>query len=286
MDDHNGVSPLGSFLLPDGFAQPGVTALLREGSVVAELGRYALAERRARRREREPGGWARTARHRGDPVLLVPGFLAGDYSLAAMSRSLRREGYRTYRAHISANVGCTLTAAGVLESRLEQIAARRGDKVAIVGHSLGGMLARGLAVRRPDLVSSIVTMGSPMLAPGAHHVALSVGVEALVRLSRAGLPGMMSEDCVAGACARESFEESQQPMPDGVGFTAIYSKRDGIVDWRACIDPGARRVEVTASHVGMALDPRVSREVIHALEAHRSIVGASDRSAARQVVSA
>ncbi len=51
----------------------------------------------------------------------------------------------------------------------------------IVGHSLGGMLARGIAVRRPDLVSGIVTMGSPMLAPGAHHPLLSMGVDALVR---------------------------------------------------------------------------------------------------------
>ena len=109
-----------------------------------------------------------------------------------------------------------------------------------MGHSLGGMLARGVAVRRPDLVSGIVTMGSPMLAPGAHHLLLSGGVDVLVRLSRAGVPGLMSEDCVAGACARQSFEESRAPMPAGVGFTAIYCQRDGIVDWRACVDPEAR----------------------------------------------
>ena len=99
----------------------------------------------------------------------------------------------------------------------------------IVGHSLGGMLARGIAVRRPDLVSGIVTMGSPMLAPGAHHAALSFGVDVLVRLSRAGVPGLMSEECVAGTCARQSFDESREPVPDDVAFTAIYSKRDGIV---------------------------------------------------------
>jgi hypothetical protein len=54
-------------------------------------------------------------------------------------------------------------------------------------------------------------------------------------------------------------------MPRGVGFTAVYSKRDGIVDWRACIDPEARAVEVSASHVGMVLDPRVIDEVTEAL---------------------
>jgi triacylglycerol lipase len=141
--------------------------------------------------------------------------------------------------------------------------------VQVVGHSLGGMLARGLAVRRPDLVSGIVTLGSPMLAPGAHHVSLTRSVEMLVRLSRAGLPGLMSEDCVAGECARQSFAESRQPLPDGVSFTAVYSRRDGIVDWRACVDPLATPVEVTASHAGLAFDPRVIAEVLEALERHQ-----------------
>lgn len=259
-------STLGSFLLPSGFTRPAVRALLREGSVVAEAGRYALASRAERRNAREASYLERSmARGGGDPVLLVPGFMAGDYSLSGMARALRRRGYRTYRSQITANVGCTLDAAAALESRLEAIAIRRGTRVSIVGHSLGGMLARGLAVRRPDLIAGIVTLGSPMLAPGAHHVGLTAGVEALIRLSRAGLPRLMSEECVAGSCARQSFEESRRPMPTGVGFTAVYSKRDGIVDWRACVDPEARAVEVTASHVGMALDPLVLAEVTEAL---------------------
>jgi len=136
------------------------------------------------------------------------------------------------------------------------------------------MLARGLAVRRPDLVSGIVTMGSPMLAPAAHHSSLTRSVDVLVRLSRAGLPGLMSEDCVAGHCAREGFEESQQPLPAGVSFTAIYSKRDGIVDWRACVDPIATPVEVTASHVGMAVDPSTIEQVVAALLRQQASTGA------------
>jgi hypothetical protein len=70
---------------------------------------------------------------------------------------------------------------------------------------------------------------------------------------------------VAGVCARQSFGESRQPLPAGVGFTAIYSKRDGIVDWRACVDPLAVPVEVSASHLGMAWDPRVIDVVSGAL---------------------
>jgi len=261
-------STLASFLRPEGFERPRAAAVLREGSLLSEAGRLAartVADRRAR--AGTPYS-ARAAARTGDPVILVPGFLAGDGSLAFMARTLRRHGVRTYRSHIHANIGCTLNAAAQLETRLESIALRRGSRVQIVGHSLGGMLARGLAVRRPDLVSGIVTMGSPMLAPAAHHASLTASVELLVRLSRAGVPGLMAEECVAGSCARQSFEESRQPVPDGVSFTAIYSRRDGIVDWRACVDPLAVPVEVTTSHVGMAVDPRVMDHVVGALRRH------------------
>ncbi|PVG81629.1 alpha/beta hydrolase [Nocardioides gansuensis] len=262
-------SVLADFLRPDGFEPPAAVAVLRESSVVGEVGRYAWrAVHEAHVRRHTP--YAARAPRRGDePVLLVPGFLAGDGSLALMARALRVQGLRTYRSHIHANIGCTLTAADALEERLEHIADRRGSRVRIVGHSLGGMLARGVAARRPDLVAGIVTMGSPMLAPGAHHVSLAASLDALVRLSRAGVPGLMSVDCVAGECARQSFEEARAPLSDDVDFTAIYSRRDGIVDWRACIDPAALPVEVRASHVGMAVDPRVIDEVLGALRPAR-----------------
>ncbi len=258
-------STLADFLLPTGFECPRPSAVLREGSAMLEAGRYAwraAGERRARRATPYAG---RPASRHGDPVILVPGFLAGDGTLSLMARALRAQGFRTYRSQIHANIGCTLNAAAQLETRLESIAMRRGSRVQIVGHSLGGMLARGIAVRRPDLVSNIVTMGSPMLAPGAHHRSLAASVDLLVRLSRAGVPGLMSEECVAGACARQSFSESRRPVPAGIGFTAVYSRRDGIVDWRACVDPEAEAVEVTASHLGMAFDPRVIDVVTGAL---------------------
>jgi pimeloyl-ACP methyl ester carboxylesterase len=252
------------FLLPEGYAPPRPAAVLREASVITEAGRHAwerLGQRVAGHHPYAGHGASRDV----DPVVLVPGFLAGDASLALMARALRERGHRTYRSHIHANVGCTVQAAEQLESRIEWIVARRGRRVRIVGHSLGGMLARGLAVRRPDLVSGIVTLGSPMLAPGAHHATLARSLDALVRLSRAGVPGLMALDCVAGDCARASFAESRLPLAPDVAFTAIYSRRDGIVDWRACVDPLATPVEVRSSHLGMAVDPSVVRAVRGAL---------------------
>jgi len=259
------VSTLASFLQPEGFTRPTLGAVLRESSVVGESGRY-LVRTVADRRDRRSRTRVAVAREQ-HPVVLVPGFMAGDGSLSLLARFLRQQGYRTYRSRITANVGCTVSASALLEQRIESVALRRGTRVLVVGHSLGGMLARGLAVRRPDLVGGIVTLGSPMMAPAAHHASLTRSVEMLIRLGRAGIPGLMSEDCVAGACARASFDEARTPMPAGVDFTTIYSRRDGIVDWRACIDPLAHAVEVTASHTGMAFDPRVADHVLAALRA-------------------
>jgi triacylglycerol lipase len=254
-------SAVADFLLPEGFAVPGRRAVLREVRVITEAGRLAWTRVCARRSSYADD----TAAVDADPVVLVPGFLAGDARLSALARALRAQGHRTYRSGIHANVDCTARALIQLETRLDAVAERRGRRVTVVGHSLGGLLARGLAVRRPDLVAGIVTLGSPMLAPGAHHVALSRSLQTLVRLSRAGVPGLMARECVGGECARTSFEESRLPLPAGVSFTAVYSRRDGIVDWRACIDPLATAVEVRSSHLGMVVDPAAIHAVCRAV---------------------
>ena len=261
-------NPVASFLLPDDFRRPPLVRMLHEGRIVGEASRHAVRGLSAVR-TRAPYAGGSPSRD-ADPVLLVPGFMAGDYTLAGLARRLRREGHRTYRAGIPlANMGCTLDTAEMIESRLEAIVARREQRVQIVGHSLGGMLARGVAARRPDLVSGIVTMGSPVLAPGAHHRSLTVFVLGLVAMSKVGVSGVMNETCVGGECALESFQECQVALPAEVPFTAIYSRNDGIVDWRACLDPAAAHVEVKASHIGMAVDPRVGDQVLSALRSHR-----------------
>jgi pimeloyl-ACP methyl ester carboxylesterase len=169
-----------------------------------------------------------------------------------------------------ANVGCTREASEALERRIEAIALKRGRKVTIVGHSLGGLMARGLAARRPDVVDAIITLGSPILAPGAAHPILLFDLKLLTRLQRAGLGAMMGEDCTSGACARESWEQSRVPLPRGLHFTSVFSRRDGIVDWRSCLDPQSRTVEVATSHLGMAFDPVVLDVVAETLAANRA----------------
>ena len=271
-------SPLGGFLCPPGYSGPrGLRAIARESSAVAEAARLVRRTAGDRIAGRRTPYATLTPVRSVDPVVLVPGFMAGDSSLLLMSRYLRRLGYRTYRSTMHANVGCTQAASYALERRIEAIAIKRDRKVTVVGHSLGGLLARTIAGRRPDLVEAIVTMGSPILAPGAIHSVLAFDLALVIALRRAGLGTMMGEDCTSGDCARLSWEQARGPVHSSVAFTSIFARRDGVIDWRGCLDPAARTVEVRTSHLGMAVDPVVFDVVAATLQANR------ERRAAREV---
>ncbi len=221
---------------------------------------------------------------RGRPVLLIPGFLAGDRSLALMSDWLRRGGYRPSRAGMRANVACSGAAHERLEQRLERTVAEQGQRAVVIGQSRGGGMAKVLAARRPDLVCGLVTLGSPHLDPFAVHPLVRLQVEALSSLGSLGAPGLFKRACLEGDCCASFWEALAAPLPAGVGFVAVYSRSDGVVDWRACLDPCAdEHVEVGASHCGMAVSPAAWRAVAAALSRFQS-TGADERPAgARRV---
>jgi triacylglycerol lipase len=206
---------------------------------------------------------------RGQPVLLVPGFLAGDDSLALMTRWLRRTGHHTSRSGMRANVGCSGTATERLERRLEALVARQGQRAAIIGQSRGGSFAKVLAHRRPDLVSGVVTLGSPALDPLAVHPLVRSGVYAVGALGTLGAPRLFSRGCIHGDCCAAFWEAHRSRLPRGVGYVSIYSRSDGIVDWRSCLDPGAKHVEIESSHVGMAVNPAGYAAIADALASFR-----------------
>ena len=204
---------------------------------------------------------------RGRPVMLLPGFLAGDASLGPMAGWLKRAGYRPTRAGMRANVDCSGALVGRLEERLERVVRDQGMRAVMVGQSRGGALAKVLAVRRADLVAGVVTLGSPQMAPLAVHPLVRVQLQAVGALGSLGAPGLFRRSCLDGECCAEFWSALAGPLPAGVGLVTVYSRSDGIVDWRACLDPNAdEQVEISSSHVGMAVSPAAWKAIASALE--------------------
>jgi triacylglycerol lipase len=208
----------------------------------------------------------------GRPVLLIPGFLAGDGSLATMTQWLRANGYRTRRAGIRANVSCSEAACARLEARLEGFAQAQGRPVTIIGQSRGGIFARALAARRPDLVEGIVTLGSPTVSQLSVHPLVLLQIGLVGALGTGHVPGLFTMRCLRGECCSRFRDALAGPLPADVHWLALYSRSDGIVDWRACCAPEASElVEVRSSHCGMGLNAGVYEEVARALATTRPV---------------
>jgi len=202
---------------------------------------------------------------RNQPVLLIPGYLAGDESLRVMGRWLKGTCHHPNRTGIRSNVSCSATAMDRLEQRLEALVERQGSRAAIIGHSRGGSFAKVLARRRPDLVSGIVTLGCPQNDPLSIHPLVRTQIEALATLGRMGLPGLFSRACLEGDCCASFWADLQADMPRGVSHVSIYSRTDGVVRWQACLAPGAEHVEIESSHCGMAVHADAYRVVADSL---------------------
>jgi pimeloyl-ACP methyl ester carboxylesterase len=199
----------------------------------------------------------------GRPVFLIPGYWAGDASLAPMARALEGADYRVATAGILLNVGCATALLHRIEARLEaHVATHGGTRAFIVGQSRGGTLGRWLAARRPDLVAGLVTLGSPLRDPLAVNPVVLLNIGLVGSLGSLGMPGLLSMECLrADRCCAAAWREGTGPLPDVFPFLSIYSRSDGIVDWRACFDPAARVLEVESSHCGMSLNVDVLRAV-------------------------
>jgi triacylglycerol lipase len=202
----------------------------------------------------------RPARHPdAPPVLLVPGFMAGDQSLAVLRGWLRRRGSETATAGIRLNVDCGERVVVRLEASLRQLAQRTGRRVVVIGQSRGGELGRVLAVRAPETLDALVMLGAPVREPLSVGPAVLGAVRSIARLGDLGVPGMFSTRCAGGACCSAYREDLRAPLPPEVHAVSIFSRTDGIVSWEACLDPGARHVEVDSSHAGMSVNRDVYR---------------------------
>ena len=199
---------------------------------------------------------------RRQPVLLIPGFLAGDASLTVLATWLRRRGHAVRHSGIRLNVGC----AGRELDRLGTLLEAFEEPVVVIGQSRGGTLARALAARHPDQVAAVMTLGSPVLDQLAVSPSVLRTVRSVAWLGDIGLRGLFTTECREGVCCSEFRTLLNAPLRDDAPAVAVYSRTDAIVDWRACLDPAAEWIEVDGSHCGMAVNAVVYRELERLLD--------------------
>lgn len=186
-----------------------------------------------------PAGQAR-------PLLIIPGFLAARRSTRSLTRVLDRAGWSVETAAVGRNSGPAYVGVEAAGRDLLRIREATGLPVTIVGHSRGGQFARVLAVRHPGAVSQVIAVGSPLLLKYPEFAPLKVPVELLDRTWRAGAFGEVHLDR-----ERAVDRDRSAAFPTDVDFVSIYSRSDGFVDWRSCIDRAAHHLEVEASHRGL-----------------------------------
>ena len=188
--------------------------------------------------------WLADAPHGdGHGVLVVPGLLASDLSTTVLRRFLRWLGYDVSGWDLGRNLGPTSSVLDGLPRALATLAGRSGGPVSLVGWSMGGIYARELARQHPGQVRGVITLASPFALTDP-------------RQSRAEGAYRRRSHLHAGDGRLPTREQVAQPI--NVRSTAVYSRRDGIVPWQACIEPESavhENVEVRCGHLGFGTDP-------------------------------
>lgn len=203
----------------------------------------------------------------GAPVVLIPGFLAGDGSLAVMAEWLRRMGWDARGSGIVSNVDCSDRALDRLERRVARVRAQTGRDVALIGHSRGGHFAKALAHRRPDWISGVISMGAGLDTPFDISVPTKAGVALFREIFARTSDRVERNGCFTEACRCRFVSDYAATFPADVPLTSIHSKGDGVVWWEACVVPYAKNVEITGSHVGFAFNRKAYRVVAETLAA-------------------
>ncbi|MEE3327866.1 MAG: alpha/beta hydrolase [Myxococcota bacterium] len=181
----------------------------------------------------------------GHPVLVFPGFTAGDVSTLALRQYLSSLGYQVHGWRLGRNRGPSSETLIGMQSRFEELKRRYGQKISLIGWSLGGIYAREIARAFPGDVRLVITLASPFKDPMANNVSF---------LASAAAAGLEDEPAL--------LEQLRRPLR--VPSTAIYTRSDGIVNWRSCVEkegPQAENVGVWSSHCGLGHHPKTFRVI-------------------------
>lgn len=230
----------------DTLEAPQSSGMLREARGLIELARLLLRFRELRR---QPRG-------HGEPVLILPGYGAGDGSTVILKAYLRFLGYKARGWGLGRNTGTVEDLLPRILKRLASQSRRTGQPVRLIGWSFGGYLARELARERPDLVDHVITLGTPVVGGPKYTVVAK-------SYRRRGI------DLDALAAQVEYRNQISLCTP----VMAIYSRADGFVAWRACIDrntPNVEHVEVQTTHIGFGFSPDVYKIIAQRLSSPAS----------------
>lgn len=186
----------------------------------------------------------------GRPVLLIPGFLAGDWSMRVMDNWLNRIGYRSFVSGILFNVHHSERMLAGLRRKVTEIQKETGARVSLVGHSRGGLLAKVFAQRRPQSVEQVIGLGAPFadwtdVAPMTDHA-----VRVIKTANQLAYGRRLNEE------GRFTYDLKLTPI---VSTTSIYTKTDDVVNFRACLRPDIPAIPVWGSHNGLVVNPEAYR---------------------------
>lgn len=223
--------------MTDSIDPPGVVLRMMEGRAALEAGGLMLALPVLRLQAR---------RGNGEPVMVLPGFMADDNSTILLRGYLRSIGYRVFAWGGGVNRGKMLDHLPSTIQRIEQISNGAGQKVRLVGWSRGGIISREVARDRPELVDRVITIGSPVKG--------GMSVSSISRWVRQET-GMHPEQI-------NNLLRERNQRPISVPIRAIYSRTDGVVAWKACIDEkndDVEHIEIRGSHTGMGTNAEVFR---------------------------
>jgi triacylglycerol lipase len=194
----------------------------------------------------------------GSAVVMIPGFMHSDAYLVVMYAWLKRIGYSPYYSGIDLNAECpNLLIRDQLNPLISQAHRETGRKVHVIGHSLGGVIARSIGAQRPEAVASVITLGSPFSGAVVHRSILRE-TEVVRRFIQSQHGGKVPPECYTERCKCEFMTALRHGIPRRVQQTAVFTRNDGVLDWRRCRTGDSEvDVEVGGTHAGLAFNAKV-----------------------------
>ncbi|MEO1259569.1 MAG: alpha/beta hydrolase [Bacteroidota bacterium] len=181
----------------------------------------------------------------GHPVLVIPGFMGSGFSTKLLRKFINKIGYHAYDWGLDRNLA-NFADVEFLEIKIDELFKKHGNKITLIGWSLGGVYARQLAKAKKEKIRQVITMGSPF--NGANEPNNARWLYERVK-AREGTPEIDPETL------------ADLPCPAPVPTTAIYSKEDGIIPWQVCREQAEdhlhQNVRVHGSHLGFGVNPSV-----------------------------